>query len=410
MGRILQAAPRVPRAGTPAEQGDAAHKGPVAASGSQSRPVGTTRETRESHDEVSSLCFVDVGFFNKNTLIYQEEGEHKMFAAYLMQGCIFHLMMQVPGTSKELAAIAPGTSAACTAAKSSALRPNTGTKAKVSKPGCQRSMYDPPVNPAVEPISFADYPKRKRDAAKRRLQVEDAENVSSKQFEKGELVFTLQEEGVDRHGYLLPLSVAVVDKVSPCGWKADVTYLWATTWDGVFRKAQFKDEKGKNKNWREKGMSKKGVVLMRGSRTKSNTLNAKTKEYLVEVLGEDKFREHAKPKEVSGKAAAVHQPPKKKPTAQAAKKGPDTSPQARRVTPAASCLRPGRVRAKRLYSSEEEESDKSDGSASDSSAASVETCTSTESEELLNVKIPSRKTNTRASVAEIERDRRVGRK
>jgi hypothetical protein len=52
-------------------------------------------------------------------------------------------------------------------------------------------MYDPPVNPAVEPISFADYPKRKRDADKRRLQVEDAENVSSKQFEKGELVFTL---------------------------------------------------------------------------------------------------------------------------------------------------------------------------------------------------------------------------
>jgi len=153
---------------------------------------------------------------------------------------------------------------------------------------------------------------------------------------------------------------------------------------------------------------------MRGSRTKSNTLNAKTKEYLVEVLGnlfgEDKFYEHAKPKEVSGKAAAVHQPPKKKPTAQAAKKGPDTSPQARRVTPAASCLRPDRVRAKRMYSSEEEESDKSDGSVSDSSAASVETCTSTDSEELLNVKIPSRKTNTRASVAEIERDRRVGRK
>ena len=108
----------------------------------------------------------------------------------------------------------------------------------------------------------------------------------------------------------------------------------------MFRKAQLKDEKGKNKNWTEKGQTKKGVVLMRGSRTKSNTLNAKTKEYLVEVLGEDKFREHAKPKEVSGKAAAEHQPPKKKPTAQAAKNGPHTSPQARRVTPAASCLGP----------------------------------------------------------------------
>jgi hypothetical protein len=83
------------------------------------------------------------------------------------------------------------------------------------------------------------------------LQVEDAENVSSKQFEKGELVFTLQDEGVDRHGYVLPLSVAFVDKVSVCGWKADVTYLWATTWDSVFRKAQFKDEKGKNKYWTE---------------------------------------------------------------------------------------------------------------------------------------------------------------
>jgi hypothetical protein len=91
-------------------------------------------------------------------------------------------------------------------------------------------MYDPPVNPAVEPISYAGYSKRKRNALKRRLQVEDAENVSSKQIEKGELVFTLQEEGVDGHGYVLPLTVALVDKILLCGWKADVTYLWGTTW------------------------------------------------------------------------------------------------------------------------------------------------------------------------------------
>jgi hypothetical protein len=138
--------------------------------------------------------------------------------------------------------------------------------------------------------------------------------------------------------------------------------------------------KGKNKNWTKKGMPKKGVVSMRGSRTKLNTLNAKTKEYLVEVLRDDIFYEHAKRKEVSGKAAAKDQPPKKKPTAQAAKKDLHTSPQARRVTPAASCLRPDRPRARRHYASETSESDKSDGSASDTSVASVETCTSAESE------------------------------
>jgi hypothetical protein len=133
--------------------------------------------------------------------------------------------------------------------------------------------------------------------------------------------------------------------------------MWGTTWDGVFCKARFKDKKGKNKYWTEKGMGKEKVVLMRGRRTKLNTLNAKTKQYLLEVLGEDKFYKHAKRKEVSGKAAAKNQPPKKKPLARAAKKGPHTSSQARRVTRAASCLRTDRPPAQRLISSEEEESD-----------------------------------------------------
>ena len=176
----------------------------------------------------------------------------------------------------------------------------------------------------------------------------------------------------------------------------------------MFCKAQFKDNKGNTKYWREKGMTKQGVVLTRGKQTKTNTLNTKTKDYVLDVLGEEKFYEHAKCKAVSDKAAAKDQPPKEKPTAKAAKKGPHTSSQAGRVTPAASCLRPDRARIRRHYASEGSESDKSDGSASDTSAASVETYTSAESEELRNVKTPSRKTNTRASVAEIERDSELG--
>jgi hypothetical protein len=60
-------------------------------------------------------------------------------------------------------------------------------------------------------------------------------------------------------------------------------------------------------------MTKEGVVLMRGNRTKLNTLNAKTKDYLLEVLGEDKSCEHAKHKAVSDNAAAKDQPRKRNP-------------------------------------------------------------------------------------------------
>jgi len=242
-------------------------------------------------------------FILKFTLIYQEEGEHKCLCFISCNGCILHLMVQVPGTSRELTAIARGTSAACTATMSSAPRPTTKAKAKVPEAGCQRSIYDPPVYPAVEPISFAEYPKKERNALKRRLAVEDPENVRAMQFEKGELVFTLQEEGVERHGYVLPLSVAMVEKVSVCGLKADVTYMWGASWDGVFRKAQFKDgnetKKSKNKYWTEKGMGKEGVVLMRGKRTQMNTLNSKTKQYLCEVLGDENFYQHARRKSIN---------------------------------------------------------------------------------------------------------------
>ena len=312
-------------------------------------------------------------------------------------------MMQVPGTLVELAANAPGTSTAFSAAKSSALRLGTVPKAKVPRQGSTRSMFDPPVHPAVEPITFADYPKKTHDALKRKLQTEDAENVSNRQFEKGELVFTLQEAGVDKHGYELPLSVGFVNKVSPCGWQADVTYMWGTSWDGTFRKAQFKDAKGNTKNWTHKDMTKQGVVLMRGRQTASHHLNQKTKEYLCEVLGEESYYKHAK--RPRAKAAAKDQPKRVKPKARAARNGPHPSSQAGRVIPDASCLRQGRPRAKRIHESESSECDKSDGSSSDTSAASVETCTSTDSEEILNVKISSKNTKKRASVVQIERDR-----
>jgi len=201
----------------------------------------------------------------------------------------------------------------------------------------------------------------------------------------------------------VPLSVGLVNKVSPCGWLAHVTYMWGTSWDGTFRKAQFKDAKGNTKNWTHKDMTKQGVVLMRGRQTAKAHLNQKTKEYLCEVLGEESYYKNAK--RPRAKAAAKDQPKSVKPKARAARNGPHPSSQAGRVISDASCLRQERPRAKRIHESESSECDKSDGSSSDTSAASVETCTSTYSEEILNVKIPSKNTKKRASVVEIERDR-----
>jgi hypothetical protein len=319
---------------------------------------------------------------------------------------MFHLMMQA--SLRKSAAIAPGTSAACTATLSSAPRPTTGTKAKVPNAGCERSQYDPPVYPAVPPISYNDYPKSERNALKRRLEVEDSENVKAMPFEKGELVFTLQEEGVDAHGYVLPLSVAVVTKVWEGGLKADVTYMLGETWDGVFNKAKFKESEGKKAKarfWTEKGMGKEGVVLMRGGQTKSGKLNAKTKLYVLEYLGTAQFYQHAKRKEVRGKAAAEVQHPKKTTKAEVVKKGSRNASQAPIEGPSNSCLRADRPRAVRVYESEPEElstsgSDEGNGSWSGTSDASS----------TYRLRILSQKPKPRVTAAEIEKDRQKPRR
>jgi hypothetical protein len=141
----------------------------------------------------------------------------------------------------------------------------------------------------------------------------------------------------------------------------------------VFCKAQFKDNKGNTKYWREKGMTKQGVVLTRGKQTKTNTLNTKTKDYVLDVLGRSSSMNMPNAKRLATRQRRKTSPRKRNPQRRQRRKAHiPLRKQDGRVTPAASCLRPDRARARRHYASEASESDKSDGSASVTSAASVE--------------------------------------
>mmetsp|Transcript_34053 Transcript_34053/g.74479 ORF Transcript_34053/g.74479 Transcript_34053/m.74479 type:complete len:221 (+) Transcript_34053:973-1635(+) len=153
-----------------------------------------------------------------------------------------------------------------------------------SRAGCERSACDPPVHPAVPPITCAGYSRREGDAQRRLLAREDPHSVRQQKFETGELVFIVQENNA-QHGYVLPLSVARVDSVLADGFSAKVTYMWGKSWGGTFKPTELKpDSRGQRKQrfWTDE-IDKTGVVLMRGGLTSGNTLNSQTKRYLKEV-------------------------------------------------------------------------------------------------------------------------------
>ena len=153
--------------------------------------------------------------------------------------------------------------------------------------GTQRSQFDPPIVNAVPQITYKEYSRKERDKARRRLRMEDCHNVTDLKFEEGEIVFILHGN-VSEADYKLPLSVARVTKVLGEGEEADVTYLWGTFWRGTFKAAELPRKKlaggklGPRRFWTDT-IDKEGVLLMRGSLTRSHKISGKTLEYLKDI-------------------------------------------------------------------------------------------------------------------------------